>query len=87
MPWQRYKLHNAANLYHVQQRLMLSPERTRKYKVAWVGGCVMYDTVKLRQTGGFNFWQDLPIRHSGEDVLAQLRLMSAFGGCGLILPA
>jgi glycosyltransferase involved in cell wall biosynthesis len=82
--WQRYMLHNAANLYHVQQRLKLTPERTRKYRVAWVGGCVMYDAVKLRQAGGFNFWRDLPMRHSGEDVLAQLGVMRAFGGCGLI---
>jgi glycosyltransferase involved in cell wall biosynthesis len=82
--WQRYKLHNAANLYHVQQRLKLSPDRTRKYRVAWVGGCVLYNANKLRQVGGFNFWQDLPIRHSGEDVLAQLRVMRTHGGCGLI---
>ena len=44
----------------------------------------MYDAVKLRQAGGFNFWQDLPTWHSGEDVLAQLRVMRAYGGCGLI---
>jgi hypothetical protein len=83
-PCQRYKLHNAANLYHIQQRLKLTPEITRKYRVAWVGGCVLYDVAKLRQTGGFDFWKDLPTRHSSEDVLAQLRVMRAYGGCGLI---
>ena len=82
--WQRYRLHNAANLYHVQQRLKLTPEKQRKYRVAWVGGCVMYDTAKLRQVGGFNFWRDLPFKHAGEDVLAQLRVMERYGGFGLI---
>jgi glycosyltransferase involved in cell wall biosynthesis len=84
MQWQRYKLHNAANLYHVQRRLGLNPARTRKYRVAWVGGCVMYATRCLRDVGGFSFWRDLPPGHSGEDVLAQLRVMRAYGGCGLI---
>lgn len=82
--WERYKLHNAANLFHVQQRLNLTPARTRKYKVAWVGGCVMYAADKLRAVSGFNFWRDLPVQHCGEDVLAQLRVMQEYGGCGLI---
>lgn len=82
--WQRYELHNAANLYHVARRLKLSPERPRKYKVAWVGGCVLYDTGKLRGVGGFSFWKELPEVHAGEDVLAQLRVMETYGGCGLI---
>jgi GT2 family glycosyltransferase len=82
--WERYKLHNAANIYHVARQLRLSPDRPRRYKVAWVGGCVLYDTAKLRAVGGFTFWKDLPARHAGEDVLAQLRVMDAYGGCGLI---
>lgn len=80
--WQRHRLHNAANLYHVQQRLGL--RETRRYRVAWVGGCVLYDAAKLRAVGGFGFWRDLPPDHCGEDVLAQLRVMARFGGCGLI---
>jgi GT2 family glycosyltransferase len=80
--WERYKLHNAANLYHVQQRLR--PGEERKYRVAWVGGCVMYDTRALRAIGGFGFWRELPQQHCGEDVLAQLRVMAQFGGCGLL---
>jgi GT2 family glycosyltransferase len=82
--WQRYRLHNAANLYHVQQRLGLTPDQQRKYRVAWVGGCVLYDTAKLRDVGGFSFWSELPAEHSGEDVLVQLRVMARYGGCGLI---
>lgn len=82
--WERHRLHNAANLYHVQQRLGLEPGEPRKYKVAWVGGCVLYDSARLRSAGGFSFWQELPEQHAGEDVLAQLRVMAKFGGCGLI---
>ena len=82
--WERYKLHNAANIYHVSMQMNLSAANPRRYKVAWVGGCVLYDTEKLRSVGGFTFWKDLPAVHAGEDVLAQLRVMKAFGGCGLI---
>jgi len=82
--WQRYRLHNAANLYHVQQDLGLTWQATRLYRVAWVGGCTLYDTARLRQAGGFTFWKELPDTHCGEDVLAQLRVMASFGGAGLI---
>ena len=82
--WDRYKLHNAANIYHLALRMGLTPEQPRRYKVAWVGGCVLYDTEKLRSVGGFSFWKELPSVHAGEDVLAQLRVMDVFGGCGLI---
>jgi GT2 family glycosyltransferase len=82
--WKRHRLHNAANLYHVQQRMGASAERQRKYHVAWVGGCVLYDTAALRDCGGFAFWHELPREHCGEDVLAQLRVMARYGGCGLI---
>lgn len=82
--WERWKLHNAANLYHIQQSLKLTPDQTRKYRVAWVGGCVLYDTEKLRSVGGFSFWQDLPENHCGEDVLAQQRVMAKYGGCGVL---
>ncbi|MEO7496230.1 MAG: glycosyltransferase family A protein [Massilia sp.] len=82
--WQRHHLHSAANLYHVQQRLGLNAEHQRAYRVAWVGGCVLFDTAKLRAVGGFDFWPELPTEHCGEDVLAQLRVMARFGGCGVI---
>lgn len=82
--WQRHRLHNAANLWHVQRGLDATPASPVLYKVAWVGGCVMYDTAKLRDTGGFGFWKELPHRHCGEDVLAQLRVAARFGGCGVL---
>ncbi|PWF45419.1 glycosyltransferase family 2 protein [Massilia glaciei] len=82
--WERHHLHSAANLFHVQSRLGLDAERTRHYRVAWIGGCVLFDTVKLREAGGFDFWPALPVAHCGEDVLAQLRVMARFGGCGII---
>jgi GT2 family glycosyltransferase len=82
--WERHRVHSAANLYHVARRLGITPACERLYRVAWVGGCVLYDTTKLRECGGFGFWRALPRDHCGEDVLAQLRVMARFGGCGLI---
>lgn len=82
--WQRYRLHNAANLYHAEQQLGLGRRACRKYHVAWVGGCVLYSVKKLRDAGGFSFWKELPASHCGEDVLAQLRVLSAYGGCGIL---
>lgn len=82
--WQRYTLHNAANILHVQEKYHCSSDAPKAYKVAWVGGCVMYDTQKLIEAGGFQFWKDLPEQHCGEDVLAQLRVMKMYGGCGII---
>lgn len=82
--WQRYTLHNAANVLHVQEKIGASPERPLKYKVAWVGGCVLYDAAKLREAGGFSFWEEVPKEHAGEDVYAQLRVMKRFGGFGIL---
>lgn len=82
--WERWRLHNAANIYHLQQRLGITSNNQRKYRVAWIGGCVLYNTSKLRNIGGYSFWQELPPEHCGEDVLVQLRLMKQYGGCGLI---
>jgi GT2 family glycosyltransferase len=82
--WMRHHLHSAANLFHVQARLGLSRDATRHYRVAWVGGCVLFDTAKLVAAGGFDFWPELPHEHCGEDVLAQLRVMERYGGCAII---
>jgi GT2 family glycosyltransferase len=82
--WERYKVHNAANIFHVGQNFNATPDNPIPYKIAWVGGCVMYDTDKLREVGGFSFWKDLPEKHCGEDVLAQLRVMRKYGGCGIL---
>ncbi len=78
--WERHRLHNAANLHHLRRRL--SPG-DRLYRVAWVGGCVLFDTEKLRDAGGFGFWRQLPEQHAGEDVLAELNVLRTYGGAGL----
>lgn len=82
--WARHRLHNAANLWHVQRRMGITADCQRVYKVAWIGGCVLYDVAKVRAAGGYDFWRELPPSHCGEDVLAQLRVMARFGGCGVI---
>ena len=82
--WARHHLHSAANLFHVQSRLKHEGAPARRYKIAWVGGCVMFDTAKLRAAGGFDFWRDLPAQHCGEDVLAQQRVMARYGGCAIL---
>lgn len=82
--WERHHLHSAANLFHLQTRLALARGDSRLYRVAWIGGCVLFDTEKLRAAGGFDFWSELPAQHCGEDVLAQMRVMRLFGGCGII---
>jgi GT2 family glycosyltransferase len=80
--WERWLLHCASNLYHVSQTL--PPGKVRRYKVAWVGACAMYDRAKLLAVGGFSFWSRLPRYHSGEEVLVQNLLMRRWGGCALI---
>jgi hypothetical protein len=82
--WARHHLHSAANLFHVQTRLATGDGVDRRYKVAWVGGCVMFDTELLRAAGGFDFWRELPSQHCGEDVLAQQRVMARYGGCAIL---
>lgn len=82
--WQRMSLHSAANPYHLEQRLGLENGQWRAYKVAWVGGCVLYDRQALVQCGGFDFWPDLPLHHAGEDVGAQWRVMARYGGAGVL---
>ena len=83
-PWERRHLHFAAHQERLARRLGLTRSDTRLYKVAWVGGCVLYDVDALRSAGGFDFWQDLPERHVGEDVLAQLRVMARRGGAAIM---
>lgn len=82
--WDRWRLHNAANLQHIAERLGLTSADRVRYKVAWTGGCVMYDAEALRAAGGFDFWRELPPQHAGEDVLVQLRVMARRGGCGIL---
>jgi hypothetical protein len=80
--WERAQLHRAANLYHVSQTL--TPGEVRRYKVAWVASCILYDRAKLLQVGGFSFWTRLPRYHSGEEVLVQNLLMRRWGGCAIM---
>jgi hypothetical protein len=82
--WERHRLHNAANLLHVQETLDLGGAEYLLYRVAWVGGCVLYDTEALRDAGGYRFWTELPPDHAGEDVLAQMRVQARRGGAGII---
>jgi len=82
--WERWTLHNAANPLHLAERLGLRGGERVRYRVAWCGGCVMYDTEALREAGGFGFWRELPEQHAGEDVLAQLRVMARRGGCAIL---
>ncbi|MCP2163733.1 glycosyltransferase family 2 protein [Goodfellowiella coeruleoviolacea] len=82
--WQRMTLHNAANPTHLAERLNLAPGEWRAYKIAWVGGCVLYDRQALVRAGGFGFWAELPEEHAGEDVLAQWRVMAKYGGAGIL---
>lgn len=80
----RWRLHNAANLVHLARDLALGPDEWLAYRVAWIGGCVLYRRDALVATGGFDFWDDIPERHAGEDVAAQWRVMERFGGAGII---
>jgi GT2 family glycosyltransferase len=82
--WDRHQLHCAANLYHVQKRLGLRADEQRLYRVAWVGGCVLFDAAKLRAVGGFDFWDELPPEHRDEDVYVQLHVMARDGGCAVM---
>ncbi len=80
--WDRWQLHRAANLYHVSRSL--PPGEIRRYKVAWIAACILYDRQKLLSIGGFSFWQRLPRYHSGEEVLVQNLLMRRYGGCAIV---
>lgn len=81
--WERAQLHRAANAYHAARRLLV-PGETRRYKVAWIASCILYDREKLLQVGGFSFWRRLPRYHSGEEVLVQNLLMRRWGGCAIL---
>lgn len=80
--WERWQLHRAANLYHVAKSLPHG--EVRRYKVAWIASCILYDRRKIEAVGGFSFWSRLPRYHSGEEVLVQNLLMRRWGGCGMV---
>lgn len=80
----RYTLHNAANPLHLAQRLRVPTGEWCAYRIAWVGGCALYDRHALLDCGGFDFGPDLPPDHCGEDVVAQWRVMARYGGAGVL---
>ena len=82
--YERWRLHNAANLVHIAASADLGAGRWIPYRVAWIGGCVLYRRAALTACGGYDFWPRLPSDHAGEDVAAQWRVMERFGGAGLI---
>jgi GT2 family glycosyltransferase len=82
--WRRWTLHNAANPAHLARRHVRPGEPWVAYKIAWIGGCVLYDRRALVEVGGFEFWRDLPVEHAGEDVVAEQRVMERFGGAGIL---
>jgi GT2 family glycosyltransferase len=82
--WLRQQRQGAGDLWHSQRRHVARGDDDRLYKLAWLAGCVLYDTAKLRGCGGFDFWPLLPVEHFREDALAQLRVMAVHGGCGLL---
>src|SRR5690625_864177 len=82
--FQRLNLHNAANLTHIAAQMDIVPGGWRAYRVAWVGGCCLFNRAALVASGGFDFWVDLPPGHAGEDVVAQWRVMEKFGGAGIL---
>lgn len=81
--WRRHTLHNASNPLHLAEKTA-SDRPWWAYKVAWIGGCVLYDRARLVECGGFEFWRSVPRRHAGEDVVAELRVMERYGGAGLL---
>ncbi|RJK95452.1 glycosyltransferase family 2 protein [Vallicoccus soli] len=82
--WERWRLHNAANVVHLAARVEVPPRGWVAYKVAWVAGCVLWDTAALRASGGFDFHGRVGRHGYGEDVVAQLRTMERYGGAGLL---
>jgi len=82
--FERWPLHNAANIAHEAAELDLRPGDWAAYRVAWVGGCALYRREALVEAGGFAFWDELPPEHAGEDVAAQWRVMERRGGAGIV---
>ncbi len=82
--WERWRLHNAANPVHLARRHVPLEQPWVAYKVAWIAGCVLFDTAALREVGGFDFWQRLGPTGAGEDVAVQLAVMERRGGSALL---
>src|SRR5699024_7957399 len=61
--FQRLNLHNAANLTHIAAQMDIVPGGWRAYRVAWVGGCCLFNRDALVASGGFDVWVALPPGH------------------------
>ncbi|WEG09486.1 glycosyltransferase family A protein [Microbacterium horticulturae] len=81
---ERWMLHNAANLTHIAAQVALPEKGWLPYRVAWIGGCVLYRRAALAAAGAFSFWTTLPADHVGEDVVAQWAVMRRRGGAGIL---
>jgi len=82
--WERWRLHNAANVVHLAERVDVPPRGWVAYKVNWIAACVLFRTEALRAVGGYGFWRELGVNGAGEDVAVQLLVMERFGGAGLL---
>ena len=80
----RASLHGAANLVHVAERVGVPRGGWLPYKIAWIGACTLFRRSALVESGGFDFWRQLPPAHAGEDVAAQWRVMERDGAAGLL---
>ena len=80
----RWRLHNAANPAHLAAQRRLDDDAHLPYRIAWIGGCGLFDRDSLVEAGGFDFWRRLPTAHAGEDRAAQWRVMERFGGAGIL---
>lgn len=79
-----WRLHNAANPTHLAAAQGVDDEARLPYRVAWIGGCVLFERRELLAAGGFDFWTELPPEHAGEDRVAQWRVMERAGGAGIL---
>jgi len=83
--WERWRLHNAANIAHLTARHPPAPGRAHTaYQVAWTAGCWLARRSDVLAVGGWSFWVDLPPEHRGEDVVLQLRLQELRGAVGVL---
>ncbi|HEX6608052.1 MAG TPA: hypothetical protein VF276_14195, partial [Chloroflexia bacterium] len=65
-------------------RRRLPAGESRRYKVAWVGSCVMYDRARLLEVGGFSFWPRLAPDAGAPEMLVQNLLLRRWGGCAIL---
>ena len=85
--WERWRLHNAANVQHLLDRLPPGAlDATRRGSRTRSRGSRLraVPADALRDVGGFGFSADLPPNLRGEDVVTQLQVAETAGGAGLL---